>query len=70
MPEDIIESTEEEVEEALLAVLQYGESVSDTILDDARAETFEEAGVMTMNRGLVIRLKDGCEYQLTIVQSR
>lgn len=70
MPEDIIESTEEEVEEALRAVLQYGESVSDTILDDARAETFEEAGVMTMNRGLVIRLKDGCEYQLTIVQSR
>ena len=70
MPENPIESTEEEVEEALRAVLQYGVSVSDTILDNARTETFEEAGVMTMNRGVVVRLKDGCEYQLTIVQSR
>lgn len=70
MPEDIIESTETEVEEALRAVLQFCVSVSDTILDDAMAETFEKAGVMTMNRGLVVRLKDGCEYQLTIVQSR
>ncbi|MCD8235218.1 MAG: hypothetical protein LUD00_00895 [Prevotellaceae bacterium] len=70
MPEDIIESTETEVEETLRAVLQFCVSVSDTILDDAMAETFEKAGVMTMNRGLVVRLKDGCEYQLTIVQSR
>ncbi len=70
MPEGLIESTEKDIEEALRAVLQCSVSVSDTILDDARAETFEKAGVMTMNRGLVVRLKDGCEYQLTIVQSR
>ena len=70
MPEDINESTEAEVEESLRAVLQCGVSVSDTILDNARAETFGEAGVMTMNRGVFVQLKDGCEYQLTIVQSR
>ena len=32
--------------------------------------TFEEAGVMTYNKGLVITLPDGSEYQVTIVQSR
>lgn len=69
MLEDLNESTEEEVEEALRAVIQYGVSVSDTIFDEGGAETFEEAGVMTMNRGLVVRLKDGTEYQLTIIRS-
>lgn len=31
--------------------------------------SFEEAGVMTYNRGVVLRMEDGAEYQLTIVQS-
>jgi hypothetical protein len=31
--------------------------------------TFEEAGVMTMNRGLVVRLTNGAEFQVTIVRS-
>jgi hypothetical protein len=35
-----------------------------------RVETYEQAGVMTYNKGLVITLPDGSEYQLTIVQSR
>ena len=33
-------------------------------------QTFEEAGVMTMNKGLVIRMKDRREFQIAIVQSR
>ena len=33
-------------------------------------QTFEDAGVLTMNKGLVIRLKDHREFQVTIVQSR
>jgi hypothetical protein len=32
--------------------------------------TFEECGVLTHNRGLVITLPGGDEFQLTIVQSR
>ena len=32
--------------------------------------TFEEAGVMTMDEGLVIRDTDGNEFQITVVQSR
>ena len=38
--------------------------------EDARVRTFEQAGVMTYNKGLVISLPDGSEFQLTIVQSR
>ena len=33
-------------------------------------QTFGEAGVLTMNKGLVIRMKDRREFQVTIVQSR
>jgi len=35
----------------------------------ARVSTFEESGVLTMNAGLVVKLADGNEFQLTIVQS-
>ena len=33
-------------------------------------QTFEEAGVLTMNKGIVLRMKDHREFQVTIVQSR
>lgn len=32
--------------------------------------TFDEAGVLTRNKGLVVRMGDGSEFQITIVQSR
>jgi len=32
--------------------------------------SFEESGVLTDNKGLVITLTDGSEFQLTIVKSR
>jgi hypothetical protein len=35
-----------------------------------RVQTFEEAGVLTTNNGLVIRTSDGSEFQITIIQSR
>lgn len=34
------------------------------------ARTYAEAGVITTDDGLVIRLDDGTEYQLTVVRSR
>ena len=34
------------------------------------AETFEEAGLLTRDIGLVIRTSDGSEFQITIVKSR
>lgn len=33
-------------------------------------ETYEEAGLLTRNDGLVIKAEDGSEYQVTIVQSK
>jgi hypothetical protein len=32
--------------------------------------TFEEAGVPSEDRGLVVTMSDGSEYQITIVKSR
>jgi len=32
--------------------------------------TFEEAGLLTRNEGLVIKTEDGSEYQVTIVKSK
>jgi hypothetical protein len=34
------------------------------------AETFHAAGVLTMNKGLVVRMPNGAEFQVTIVRSR
>ena len=33
-------------------------------------ETYEEAGLLTRNDGLVIKTEDGDEYQVTIVKSK
>jgi hypothetical protein len=35
-----------------------------------QVETFEDAGILTNNRGLVVTMVDGSELQLTIVCSR
>ena len=35
-----------------------------------RVQTFAEAGVPTENRGLVVRMSDGSEYQVTIAENR
>ena len=32
--------------------------------------TFRDVGMMTMNEGLVVRMKDGSEFQLKIVRSK
>lgn len=39
------------------------------LLADASAETFEAAGLMTRDDGLVVRLADGTEYQITVQRS-
>lgn len=36
----------------------------------ANIRTFEEVGMLTNNEGLVVKLPDGTEYQITIIQSR
>jgi hypothetical protein len=39
------------------------------IADITNVKTFSDAGLLTNNDGIVIRMKDGSEYQITIVQS-
>jgi hypothetical protein len=63
---------DEQIQECLRNLLQ-GEAYEDVItdeLEDLRVRSFEEDGVLTNDKGLVITLADGSEYQLTIVQSR
>jgi len=44
--------------------------IQDILNNIDSVRTFEEAGVLTRNAGLVCRLGDGSEFQITIVQSR
>jgi hypothetical protein len=34
------------------------------------SQSFVSVGMLTYNKGMVVRLKDGSEFQVTIVQSR
>ena len=61
---------EEVVEDALNLILNGLCEVDDTSLLGCTVRTYEEAGVLTRDRGLVIQLPGGDEFQLTIVQSR
>ena len=63
------EGCTEEVLEAALAglIAMDGEEIG---LSPYRVSTFQEAGVMTLNRGLEIQLEDGSEFQITIIRSR
>lgn len=56
------------IQDALYGILTGEWNTEDTALDDlAEVRTFEAAGVMTYNKGLAIRLRDGTSFQITIV---
>ena len=42
----------------------------ESLLNVDRATSFASAGVMTNNNGIVLRMEDGSEFQINIVQSR
>jgi hypothetical protein len=57
-----------ELAAALQSLLdEFGEEAS---LGACRTSTFEEAGLMTRDAGLLLRLEDGQEFQLTLLRSR
>jgi hypothetical protein len=62
------------MQDVLLEIIGDGET--DYLNEDgecieiADVRTFEFAGLMTRDKGLVVKLKDGTEFQLTIVKSR
>jgi hypothetical protein len=65
--EELDEST---LQDALRELITDGYDSSEICWENLRVNTFEEAGVLTYNKGLVIALPDGREFQLTIVRSR
>ena len=54
-----------EMETILYEMLQDEDAVPEV----QRVRTFEEDGVLTRNRGVVVRTDDGTEFQICIVQS-
>jgi hypothetical protein len=71
--------TEESMEAALIDPLltqaNEGQELYDPRSDGAEAciesvNSFEEAGLMTYDRGFVLRMTDGTEFQVTVKQSR
>lgn len=69
--EDEAQVTEDTMQDALQELIYGAEDDSYGIgWEEATVRTFDQAGVMTYNKGLVITLPDGSEFQLTIVQSR
>ena len=66
------EMNEEDFEQLLLEV--FGElSDNDNFRDELennRTRTFEDAGLLTMDKGVVVTLHNGKQFQLTIKQSR
>jgi hypothetical protein len=46
-----------------------GDDVQHVLDHLADIRTFEQAGVMTVNEGLVVRLVDGAEFQVTVACS-
>jgi len=58
---------------ACLAAILNGEvDLNESFDPDAvrSARPFDELGVLTRNAGLVVRMDDGSEYQITVVRSR
>ena len=61
--------TEESVARRLQDLLEEGNEEFD-YEPAASVKSFDRAGVMTNNEGLVVRFDDGSEFQVTIVQSK
>jgi hypothetical protein len=63
--------TEQEMQEWLAETIDMRNSDEDfDLVENTRILTFEEAGLLTRNKGLVLRTPDGDEFQITIVKSR
>lgn len=60
----------EEYLEALIGLDQMEPQFTDQFDPPQTVSTFDGVGLMTSNRGLVLRMADGSEFQVSIVRSR
>ena len=58
--------TEQKIQDYLVEVLDYASSQDGMV---KIIDTFEELGMMTNNKGLVITMQDGSKFQLVIIKS-
>ena len=62
-------NTAADLERALIDLLVYGDT--DALEENhAKTITFEEAHLLTREKGVVIRFRNGAEFQLGIIQSK
>ena len=70
IPEAVQEFFEEALRVSIGQIEDDEVTVPDALRELIRVESFADAGVLTDNDGLVLRFRDGSEWQLSLVQSR
>lgn len=62
---------EKTIEDALNLLISGELDLVDTVLGEvSNIKTYAEAGILTRDSGLVLRMEDGSEFQITIKQSK
>lgn len=62
---------EKTIEDALNLLISGELDLVDTALCEvSNIKTYAEAGILTRDSGLVLRMEDGSEFQITIKQSK
>ncbi len=61
---------EETLQDGLKELITQGYDSYEICWENLRVQTYAEVGMMTYDKGLLITLPDGSEYQLTIIQRR
>lgn len=54
----------------ILEMLDIFEEIEGIPIEIKNISTFDDVGLLTKNKGLVIKLTNGSEFQLTIVKSK
>ena len=56
-------------EDNFIEMIQDAIEMYDEDEEVKNVQTFEEVGMLTMNKGIVVMMKDKSEFQITIVRS-
>jgi hypothetical protein len=63
--------TEQDIEEALLTLAFHTGVGTDEFFNELQSGlTYDAANMLTRDHGVVFRMKDGSEFQITIVRSK
>ena len=68
MNKDSLGINETVVEDALIGMLEGDWALEDTALENCRVRSFQQTGLLTRDKGVLITLPDGSEFQLTITR--